>query len=831
MKRIISSLFAIAGIGFAAIASPLTPDAALQRARKSGAKKAAYTNAGQMTLSHTFSTETGSPTIYVFDNTAQPGYILLSADDVATPVLGYSDNGSFDLKEMSPQMKWWLEQYAAQIEYAVKHRTASAVIPTRANAAIAPMIKTKWNQSAPYNELCPTDPSTNKRCVTGCVATAMAQVMAYWKYPAVGKGTVNYRPRGFSTNLTMDFTQTRFDWANMLDEYSAGKYNATQANAVATLMKACGYSSKMNYSSSASGATSYNMGNALINNFNYNRNISYEQRNYYSTSEWNRMVYDELAAGRPVLYGGQSEGGGHQFVCDGYNDGFYHINWGWGGMSDGYFKLESLNPDSEGIGGGAGGYNFMQDIIKGVQPTATDNASAGELVQNGSLTATTSGSRVSLSLTGGTDPGWWNLGYNALNIKMSMVISPADNPSALNYAQILNQNVSSHSGFRNLSFTFPSTLGNGKYLCQIMTFDNSVSNASWRPMRCSPGMRNFIYITKSGSSLTVETVPPASLTLSSGNVTGEVYYQCVVKVSATLKNESEAELSATLLPVLVNQNGNIIMQGGSVAVTLMPGENLTKDWETVFDLVEGASAPTGNTQAYLMFANQSTGDFYDVQVPVTIKVNSYVSPSVLNFAITGATRETVNGLYNVWVVKDPAHIATTFSIRNSAGYFGYPTYVYVIPYGGNSILKMTLVSNSAVASGKIIPMKCETSFSAAVEGEVYNIGVMYYGPYDGNTGYMLLSQSAFTVRPETSGVDELEGERFSLSFDKAEGVVIANGDVAEMMVVDLGGNAVSGEMVTSTEGKRFTLDESFRGVAVVKAVSASGDVRTLKIVR
>lgn len=832
MKRIISSVLVLAGICFGASAAPLTPAEALQRARTSGSKKAPAAAQQQLTLSHTFSTESGAPAVYVFDQPAESGFLILSADDVATPILGYAESGNFDFENISPQMKWWLEQYADQIAYVTKRGLTPKSVPTRANAAIEPLIKSHWNQGAPYNELCPIYPATNERCVTGCVATAMAQVMNFWKYPAVGKGIANYKPNGFSSNLLLDFTQTKFDWDNMLNDYVAGEYNSTQSTAVATLMKACGYSVQMGYTSSASGAVSYNMGKALINTFNYNKNISYEQRNYYTTSEWNQMVYEELAAGRPVLYGARSEGGGHQFICDGYNDGFYHINWGWGGMSDGYFKLESLNPDSEGIGGGSGGYNFGQDIMKGVQPETVDNPCSKQMVQNGSLTATNSGMKVTLALSGGSDPGWWNWTFNTLNIKVAMAISPENNPSSITYVNVLNQNVSARTGFRSLSFNFPTSLADGKYLCRVMTWDNSSASAKWQDIRCFPGLRNTVYVIKSGNSISIENIPASTLSMLEGKVSGEVYYQCVTKVSATLKNDSETELSTTILPVMVDSNGKIMLQGSSVALTLMPGETLTKDWETVFSLHENATAPTSTTEVYLMFMDQNTNKYYDVKVPVTLKVNaSGVSPSVLNFKIEGSTREAVNGVYNVWIVTDPAHIKTVFSLRNTMGYFGYPTYVYVLPYGENYVLKKTQVPNSAVKSGTIMPLKCEMSFSAGVEGEIYSIGVMYDGPYNGGNGLVLLSQSAFTIRTAGLGVDEIGTGKFDIRFDKENGAVVADGDVTYLYVYDLSGKAVPGTIEETASGKRFILDDGFTGVAVVKGVSASGDIRTLKIVR
>lgn len=825
MKRIISSVLLIAGLCAGASAAPVTPAEALQRARTSGSKKLPAAAQQQMTLAHTFSTESGAPAVYVFDQPANSGYLILSADDLAVPVLGYADNGKFDYENMPPQMKWWLEQYADQIAYAAKNNITPAKVETRAQAAVAPLLKSKWNQSAPYNDLCPMDPNTNKRCVTGCVATAMAQVMNYWKYPEAGAGVANYRPSGFLSNLTMDFSQTKFDWANMLDTYVTGQYNSTQSTAVATLMKACGYSCQMGYSSSASGAVSYNMGKALINNFKYNSNATYEQRNYYSTTEWNNMVYNEVAAGRPVLYGGQSAGGGHQFVCDGYNDGFYHINWGWGGMSDGYFKLESLNPDSEGIGGGSGGYNYSQDVMVGVQPTAATNPYGGEIVQNGSITGTASGTRVTLSLTGGTDNGWWNWGFYSINVQLSMAISPVDNPNSVSYATCLSQSLGARSGFRSLNFTFPSTLANGKYICKLVTKNASVSNAEWHEVRHMPGASTSMYITKSGSTLTVENIAAASLSIAQANISGDLYYRCVSKIAATFKNESEYELNATIIPRLVNASGSTVFQSESFAISLVPGETLDKTWETVFELASGATAPTSATQYYLVFIDQNTGKNYGIKQEVTMNVAS-CGPSILNFTLTGCSREQVGSYYNVYIVPDPAHINTSFSLRNTTGYYGYPTYICITDYASGYIQKLVSVPNVGMKTG-IVPFKVEVSFDEAEEDVVYGIGVAYLL----DNKYSLLNMSTFTPRRSVSGVNDIVGNEFEVVYDKGAGAVVANGEVAQLQVFDISGKQIAGTVEEIATGKQFVLGDGFSGVAVVKAVSASGEVRTLKIVK
>ena len=171
---------------------------------------------------------------------------------------------------------------------------------------ISPLVKTKWDQGKPYNDECPR--INGVRCVTGCVATAMAQVMNFHKYPERGEGTVIIELKETDDPVSLRLSDRAFDWDNMLDSYVDGKYNKTQSSAVAYLMKACGYSVDMSYSTNESGAAAFYVGKALINNFNYNKNISYEERKYYTSADWQEMVYKELEARRPVLYSGHSEG-------------------------------------------------------------------------------------------------------------------------------------------------------------------------------------------------------------------------------------------------------------------------------------------------------------------------------------------------------------------------------------------------------------------------------------------------------------------------------------------------------------------------------------------
>ncbi len=363
-------------------AAPLTPEAALQRAVGSPEAKR-MPGSTSYKLSHTEKAG-GENILYVF-NKGERGFVVVSADDAFSPILGYSDNGAFDYDAAPPQLKWWLGEYASQGAYALKNANLSSLAGRSASTRAAlpqiePLVKTKWGQNEPFNLDCPED--GGGRSVTGCVATAMAQIIKYHGYPTQGKGEHSYQWN--DEVLSFNYGEATFDYANMLDEYD-GTATEEQRKAVAQLMYACGVGVNMNYSSYMSGAGDYGIPFAFVNLFNYDSGVKYVKRSYYTTEEWENLVYSELEAKRPVIYGGQAPEGGHEFVCDGYDEGYFHINWGWNGSYDGYFSLSNLLPEGQGTGGFAGGYNTDQGIVMGIKPSASESAPTPNISITGSL--------------------------------------------------------------------------------------------------------------------------------------------------------------------------------------------------------------------------------------------------------------------------------------------------------------------------------------------------------------------------------------------------------------------------------------------------------------
>lgn len=312
---------------------------------------------------------------YIFNIGNREGFVIVSGDDNAEPVLGYSDRGELDLDNMPANMVEWLRLNELYVENCAK-RESSTVGTSRTGSGtvvVEPLLgDIMWGQDFPFNEMCPTYYSggQNLHYYVGCVATAATQIMRYYRYPQQGTGSKSYVFKG--QTLSADFGNTTYDWDNMLAFYPSDGVSQEQIDAAATLAYHFGVSVEMEYAENGSGALSMLVPHALKTYFGYDKATTMRRRNFYSATEWLELIKHELDNNRPVYYGATSDSGlgGHAFVCDGYDsEGYVHINWGWYGMSNGYFLVNHLNPDDLGEGGGTGGYNTDQEIITGIQPS------------------------------------------------------------------------------------------------------------------------------------------------------------------------------------------------------------------------------------------------------------------------------------------------------------------------------------------------------------------------------------------------------------------------------------------------------------------------------
>lgn len=319
--------------------------------------------------------------LYAF-NASSGGFVILSADeDSEAPLLGYGPT-AIDPDNMPPALDWMLQTMSRS-----RLSSTPAMAP---HAAISPMITTRWGQDAPYNDNCPKMKDT--RAYTGCMATAIAQVLAYDRNRMQGSGSHSYVWEGTGRSLSFNYRTHPFDYDAMTDEYTDASTDESKS-AVANLMYGVGIACDMNYGTDASGAVDYKSAMGLVRNLGCDAGLKVLNRDFFTAAEWDEIIYNQLASGRPIVYTGVGRVGGHAFVCDGYerNDdsNFYHINWGWEGMSDGYFMLSLLNPEHQGIGGDntAEGFNTTQSAYIGIEPARDDSKPAIIFWQYGALAA------------------------------------------------------------------------------------------------------------------------------------------------------------------------------------------------------------------------------------------------------------------------------------------------------------------------------------------------------------------------------------------------------------------------------------------------------------
>ena len=349
--------------------------------------------AGQGRLAYTAENER----FYVFNRGEHGPFVVVAGDDRLPQVLGYGDSGDFSTTSLPPAVQYWMNELNRQIAFLQTHSDAVAHQPAKQAAAVDPLMTTRWDQGEPYNNQCPTYSTTGSnysRAATGCVATGIAQVMNYYKWPDVGRGSHSYVCNVNDvtvTELSADFSQSHYRWDLMLDDYYPSS-NPESCEAVAKLMSDVGISMDMGYGSS-SGASEVVALRSLKRYFKYNDNSYILNRDYYGAEEWDQFLFDEISAQRPIVYCGYSiaptGASGHCFVLDGFDtEGYFHVNWGWGGDFDGYFLVSVLAP--------ASGMDFAygQDGFFGLVPETRADEIADVLYIRSQLIPVTTTARI-----------------------------------------------------------------------------------------------------------------------------------------------------------------------------------------------------------------------------------------------------------------------------------------------------------------------------------------------------------------------------------------------------------------------------------------------------
>ena len=455
--------------------------------------------------------------IYIFNLSDNQGFIIVSGDDRCKSILGYSFEGSYQEPEKGSVGEMVMRNLFSYVRNVVngKSRTAQRFLPRRACLPdrVEPLLPNIWDQKDPFNRLCPLKDSV--RCVTGCVATAQAQVMHYHRWPVVGTGSFTYTDRlGCNQELTADFSAHRYDWDNMLYRYDEG-FSDKEADAVALLMSDCGIACRMRYGTLESGARPIYQVQSLYEFFGYDAGMQMYYHSFYQPYEWRNMFMEELAAGRPILYSGWSISLAHAFVCDGYDEnGMFHFDWGMTGYTNAYYDLEIMSPDQPewyDKDNPEGGMNLLQMAIVGVKP-AEQGSQQTHLFALSHIAILNGESPRAGELSVATH-NLCNIGWTENEGKTALALMDNDGVVArLAYydRKFDLEEITDTSYTDTLTFSIPADVAVGTYrLCVV--YDD---NGEWKEAKTTIGTPNYANVRVGGDQVTITAAEESQASLS-----------------------------------------------------------------------------------------------------------------------------------------------------------------------------------------------------------------------------------------------------------------------------------------------------------------------------
>jgi hypothetical protein len=699
-------------VSMMAMAGPITPDEARQKITKfmSPRRSAAVLQDLRLVATSHYQEQSDvmSPSYYVFNVGEGQGFIIAGADDRIPAVLGYSDRGSFDPENMPVNMQAWLKGYNAQMEYLNQHPEAAAPKRTVNGSSIEPLLASEWNQGNPYNSLCPMD--GDKRSVTGCVATAMAQVMFFWKYPNYTVADIpGYTTSKKGLTVSAIAAGAAIDWDNMLPKYNGSETDA-QIEAVASLMLMCGTAVQMNYTSGSSGAVTRRVADAWKDYFDYDAATNYENRSKYRLAAWNQKVYDELKAGRPVLYDGQSSGGGHAFVIDGYGgDDYFHVNWGWGGGSNDYFLLSILDSDnSSGIGASSSsdGYSFDQGAIFGAQPNTGVSPIVTPILTTSEVRtdfAEVSRTDVTEDFLASASANCWNYTGATHTFEVGYGVFDTEGQLLKAVAADWTANLEPSYGYSSLTFTVPfgANVSSGTYY--LKPISREAGSETWYANLGTE--TNYLTATISDNTLTVM-APKFDLT-GSVDASGKMEVGVPLTLTATITNNGTLYNGQLFLLVGGTSEENMV---GGRHFDIDPGATETIDF-TFTPKTAGAN------DIYIC-----TREYYSGSYDYTPFITGSVTIDAASEATLTMTPKTKNAVRedNQWVVKESKAVVS-IDVTNTGS----------TDYDNDVIVKLYKLTNGNQGSPagtfrKAIQLAAGASTTAEVELTGLEDGATYF---------------------------------------------------------------------------------------------------------
>jgi hypothetical protein len=680
------------------MANPVSPTEALNHAtsfhrqrhtvaiRSTTDLKLVYTSNGSASLRST----TTNPEFYIYNIGENQGFVIVAGDDVVKPVLGYSDEGSFREDILPENLKELLEAYRSEInllrdsgstdseKIAVSDQLAWAASSI---TTVTPLLNNiKWGQSGPFNLLCPYDTQEKSNSVTGCVATAMAQLMKFHRWPETGTGSHSYTENDYGT-LTADFSKTHYDWDNMLESYG-GSSTPVQDSAVAKLMYHCGVSVDMNYSPSSSAAYMEDAAAAFVGYFGYDNELQMHQRIFYSSTEWKNLILNELNAARPVYFSARSEDGGHAFICDGSDsNGFFHINWGWDGSSNGYFELTSLSSGYSGTTGATDGFALNQRILTGLKKNDGINRASYEIGMYSKLYSSTSSINKATSVT--LTFTYANYGTNSFTGKYGIgVVKSGQNTLTKVWENSSNSKLDAYkiSSTKKITASLLSSLAEGTY--QLYTIYKPADSTSWSIIRGTSDLNNRLTVTIIGTTANITTPSgkPNLVLTKAVEASSNLYQGKETNFDVSLLNNGADYNSYLSLYLFSATDTSLHQLLSQTAISCPAGTTLT------YHLTGTPSLPTGQ---YLLQVLSDPGNSYSKSNLKALAETDLDPIEVQVLATPGQPSLQLNSKISLQpgrILDKNQPIILTADVTNKGGFCDSRIYAFVFRKGGGSSL-------------------------------------------------------------------------------------------------------------------------------------------------
>lgn len=648
------------------------------------------------------------PAYYVFNAADGAGFVVVSGDDRTAPILGHTQHGAYDATRMPQNLKSWFE---ACEEY-ITHLDANDELATRTvveRQAVAPLMSTQWDQGAPFNAACPT--YNGEPTLTGCTATAMAQVMCYTRWP---EGDCAPIPAYTSSSYRIKMPElpaVTFNWDAMSN-------NASEE--VARLMLYAGQSVQSDYTINATAGSFTMIPSALKQHYGYDQNVRYVARANYSINEWDDILHTELVAGRAVLYSGFTTSVGHAFVCDGYDgNGLYHINWGWSGMYDGYYEISMLRPGLGGSGGSTtnDGYTMMQGAVVGIQPPSDEAKLPLRLVAN---SFRVEGKKVHCNYDN----------YNAETIECYIGYAHLNNDSTLehlsSYQSIISLGPVQDGYVRRVSYSYDLATANlpaGQY--KVVPVCREHNRSAWERLTA---FNNYALVdVAADGSVSVTQYPLAQLQADTIIFTGNKVEGQMQDLSVELQNVG-GEVS-TMLYVFASKTTSKGKYAGGTQVVLAEGAKGT---------------------AYLNFLPNTAGT-YNIWIATDESGKNVIATTTVDISAAPTTK--------AQLTLKSLQVSTTDGTKVTVKFENAGTETYLRPiwiglqYGGSwthyrEVLVPTEPGQEGVA---------EVEFFGLQSRKTYAAYAYYYPNFTDNTFELLGGPKKF-IAPQATSIESIETE-------------------------------------------------------------------------